>query len=297
MKKAFLFFLLAAVAAGLCPRVATAQTTVTPGWLAWLGDGSEGAYSCTSRRCVLGGEHWFSSFTVASGATVLNTTVNSPVIIRSTGACTVHGTISNSVKTPSRSLKPAGGGVNFNGDFGGAGGGGGGGAVGVLVEGQNGLGTVGMGGLPIDNGGPGGGAGATGGVGQSVDSGQYHMILSSGSFWPVGGAAGGQGGCNGQGKCGGDGGAGGGPVILICSSLNFTGTIDVSGERGAPAPTDSTGGGGGGGGGYVIFSALNYVANTGTINVNGGAGGSCKTTGCAVGGAGGSGFDYFQTIQ
>jgi hypothetical protein len=291
MKRTFLFFLLAAVAVALCPEAATAQTTVTPGWLAWLGDGSEGAYSCTSGTCVLGGEHWFSSFTVASSATVVNTTINSPVIIRSTGACTVNGTISNSVNT-------AGGkGINFNGDFGGAGGGGGGGAVGALVEGQNGLGTVGIGGLPIDNGGPGGGAGAAGGVGQSVDRGQFHMILSSGTFWPVGGSAGGQGGCNGHGKCGGNGGAGGGPVILICSSLNFTGTIDASGAPGAPAPINFTGGGGGGGGGYVIFSTLSYVANTGAINVSGGAGGSCNTTGCAVGAAGGSGFDYFETIQ
>jgi len=121
MRRAFLFFLLAAFAVGLCPQAATAQTTVTPGWMAWLGDGSEGAYSCTSGTCVLGGEHWFSSFTVGSGATVVNTTVNSPIIIRSTGACTVNGTISNSVNTAGA------GGINSNGDFGGAGGGGGGG--------------------------------------------------------------------------------------------------------------------------------------------------------------------------
>jgi len=291
MKRTFLFFLLAAVAVALCPQGATAQTTVTPGWLAWLGDGSENTYSCTSGTCVLGGEHWFSSFTVASGATVVNTTVNSPIIIRSTGACTVHGTISSSVNTA------RGGGMNFNGDFGGAGGGGGGGAVGALVEGANGFTTVGIGGLPISNGGLGGGAGAPGGPGNSVDTGQYHQILSGGTFWPVGGSAGGQGGCNGHGKCGGNGGLGGSPVILICSSINFTGTIDASGGPGAPAPVNYSGSGGGGGGGYVIFSALNYVANTGAINVSGGAAGSCTTTGCAAGGVGGSGFTYTQTIQ
>jgi len=291
MKRALSFFLLVAVAVAFRSQAA-AQTTVTPGWMAWLGDGSEGDYSCSSGQCVLSGEHWVSSFTVSSGATVVNTTVNNPVIIRSTGDCTVSGTISNSGNTS------GGAGVNFNGDFGGAGGGGGGGASFAYIQGQGGLGTVGLGGLPIDNGGNGGSAGGAGGVGQSVDRGQFHQILSGGSFWPVGGAAGGKGGYNGHGTGGGNGGVGGGPVILICSSLNFTGTIDASGGNGGPAPVVNTGGGGGGGGGYVIFSALNYVANTGTVNVSGGNGGGCgANTGCGVGGAGGSGFTYTQTIQ
>lgn len=290
MKRAISFFLFVVILFAFRPH-ALAQTTVTPGWLAWLGDGSEGDYSCTSGKCVLAGEHWFSSFTVSSGATVVTTTTNSPVIIRSTGSCTVAGTVSNSANTA------GGAGVTLTGDFGGAGGGGGGGAVTAIVQGTNGLGTVGLGGLPIANGGNGGGAGVAGGPGNAVDRGQFHQILSGGSYWPVGGAAGGKGGCNGHGKCGGNGGTGGGPVILICSSINFTGTIDASGGPGAPAPINYTGAGGGGGGGYVIFSALNYIANTGSINVSGGAAGGCNTTGCAAGGAGGGGFTYTQTIQ
>jgi hypothetical protein len=291
MKRAVSIFLLVLLTLAIHSRAA-AQTSVTPGWLGWLGDGSEGDYSCLAGTCALSGEHWVTSFTVPSGITVVNTTANSPIVVRSTGACTINGTVSNSPNTSD------GAGINFNGDFGGAGGGGGGGASFALVQGQNGRGTVGIGGLPIANGGSGGSSGGTGGLGQSVDPGQYHQILSGGSFWPVGGAAGGQGGCNGHGKCGGIGGNGGGPVILICGSINFTGTIDVSGGNGAPAPINYTGAGGGGGGGYVIFSALSYSANSGTINVNGGNSGGCgANTGCGGGGAGGSGFTYTQTIQ
>ena len=290
MKRAISYLFVLVLAGALHPH-AVAQTTVTPGWMAWLGDGSEGDYSCSS-TCALSGEHWVTSFTVPSGTTVVNTTVNNPLIIRSTGVCTVAGTISNSPNTG------GGAGVNFNGDFGGAGGGGGGGASFALVQGSGGLSTVGLGGLPIANGGPGGSAGGPGGSGNSVDPGQFHQILSGGSFWPIGGAAGGKGGYNGHGTGGGNGGKGGGPVILICSSLNFTGTIDASGGNGGPAPVVNAGGGGGGGGGFVVFAALNYLANGGTINVNGGNGGGCNgNTGCGAGGAGGSGFTYSQTIQ
>jgi hypothetical protein len=291
MNRRLSLFVLAVTAIATCLR-ASAQTTVTPGWLAWLGDGSGGDYACNSGTCVLSGEHWVSSFTVGSGATVVNTTLNSPIIVRSTGACTVAGTISNSSNT-------AGGkGVNFNGDFGGAGGGGGGGASFAVNQGAQGMNTVGIGGLPIVNGGSGGTSSGPGLPGNSVDPGQFHQILSGGSDWPVGGSAGGRGGWNGHGVGGGLGGNGGGPVILVCSSINFTGTIDASGGNGAVAPISYTGGGGGGGGGYVVFSAINYTANTGSINVNGGAGGGCgSNTGCGAGAAGGAGFSYTQTLQ
>ncbi len=269
--------------------VLIAQNTVSPAWLSYLGDGSQGAYSCTSGTCTLGGENWVSSFTVSAGATLVTRSGNNTIIIRSTGACNVAGTISNSVNTA------GGGGISVNGDFGGGGGGGGGGSVG----GTMGKISIANGGLPIVNSGNGGSSGGgNGGAGNTPYFTQYHSLISGGSFWPVGGSPGGQGGGNGNGTAGGAGGNGGGPVILICNSINFTGRIDVSGGAGASAPANSTGGGGGGGAGYVIFAAETYTANTGTININGGAGGGCGSNGnCGTGGAGGGGWTYTETIQ
>jgi hypothetical protein len=272
-----------------CPQT-MAQVAVTPGWLRYLGDGSDGDYSCTSGKCTLGGEHWYSSFTVSAGATVVTTAGNNAIIIRSTGACNVAGTISNSVNTA------GGGGINSQGgDFGGGGGGGGGGAL----SGKIGRISVGDGFLPIDDGGIGGAVvGGNGGTGETPNRGQYRMLISGGTFWPVGGSVGGQGGGNGSGIGGGLGGNAGGPVILVCSSINFTGRIDVSGGAGAPAPANNTGAGGGGGAGYVIFSAVNYTANSGSINLAGGPGGSCGSfAGCGSGGTGGGGWNLAITLQ
>ena len=260
------------------------QTSATPEWLRFLGDGSLGAYSCTSGTCVFGDEKWFSSFNVSAGATLVTTATNGPIIVRSPGACTVAGTISNSVNTGA-------GGITVAGDFGGAGGGGGGGTL----AGHGNKATVGDAGIPIVNGGPPGAAGGgNGGAGGTPVPAQYRMLLSGGTFWPVGGGQGGSGGGTG----GGVGGNGGGPVILVCDSITFTGTIDVSGAPGAASSANNTGAGGGGGAGYVIFSAVSYPANSGTINLAGGVGGSCNGhTGCGTGGNGGNGWSVAITIK
>jgi hypothetical protein len=270
---------LAALGMGLA---AQAQTTSTPSWLRNLGDGSETDYSCTAGACPLSTAHSFSSFNVSAGATVVAPASGSPIVVRSTGPCTVAGTISNSVNT-------AGGGGNLgNGDFGGGGGGGGAGKT----RGQNGLSTVGDAGIPIINGGTPGAAGP-GGNAASPAPNQYRMLLSGGSFWPAGGSAGGA-----AGGPGSAGGAGGGAVILICNSISFTGTIDVSGGPGVGSTADDVGASGGGGAGYVVFSALSYPANSGTINTSGGAGGSCNGHKlCGAGGNGGSGWNVAITIQ
>jgi len=269
----------------LCVRT-PAQTSigVTPAWLAYLGNGAAGNASCPSGTCHLTDELWYQSFNVSPGATVVVGSTNGPLVIRATGACTIAGTISNSPNTA------AGGGITVNGDFGGGGGGGGGGAAAGLA----GLTTVGDGGVPIVNGGAGGAAaGGNGGNALSPVNTQYRLLLSGGSFWPVGASRGGQGGSH-----GGLGGNGGGPVIFVCNSMNFTGTIDVSGAPGAPATANNSGAGGGGGGGYVILSANSYVANTGVIKTAGGAGGSCNGfTGCGTGGQGGNGWNMAITIQ
>jgi len=265
----------------LCPS-GEAQTVKTPAWLSWLGDGTT-SYSCSSGTCNLTGELWFTSFTVSSGATVVNKSGNAPLVIRATGACTIQGTVSGSPNSGSA-------GISGNGDFGGGSGGGGGGTA----AGMNGKNTVVDPGVPIVNGGAGGAAG--GGAGHSaisVNQGQYRMLLSTGSPYPGGGASGGQGGSN-----GGAGGNGGTPVIFICSSINFTGTIDVSGGAGGNAPGINTGAGGGGGGGYAILAAESYTSKSGTIKSNGGSGGSCNgLSDCGAGGAGGNGFSIFMNIE
>ena len=111
--------------------------------------------------------------------------------------------------------------------------------------------------------------------------------------WPGGGGAGGAGSANSK-----SGGFGGAPVIFVCDSINFTGTIDVSGGNGTNAPANGTGGGGGGGGRYVVLAAVTFIANTGTINTGGGTGGTCGAfTNCGAGGNGGNGWNYSLTIR
>jgi len=283
VKRVFPFVSVLAVAVGLCLRT-PAQTGigVTPGWLRYLGPGGN-PYSCSSGTCHLADEHWLSSFNVSAGATLAVGSTFSPLIIRSTGSCTVAGTIANNPKV--------GGGIVLHGDFGGGGGGGGAGEFRNGNQGWVGLGN----GSEITGGGRGGVAPAgSGGNGESTNPGQYHLLLSAGSFWPGGGSVGGSGGST----AGGQGGDGGAIVILVCESMNFTGTIDVSGGAGS-APTANNGGaGGGGGGGYVILSASTWVANTGTINTTGGVGGSCAGfTGCGAGGNGGNGWSMAITIE
>jgi hypothetical protein len=264
---------------------APAQTTSTPDWLRFVGDGSSGAFSCNSGTCVLGDEHWYSSFNVAAGATVVTTGQNGPIIIRSTGTCTINGLVSDSPNSG------AGITITGSGDFGGGGGGGGGGSS----SGHAGKLGVGDGGLPIVNGGgAGAGGGGNGGNGSNSVINQYRMLISSGSFWPVGGAAGGQGG----GPGGAQGGTGGGPIIFVCNTIHFSGTIDVSGGQGGNSSGPGNGAGGGGGAGYVILSAVNYTATNGTMNTQGGPGGSCNgNSTCGAGGKGGNGFSVTMTIQ
>jgi hypothetical protein len=283
MRKVFCIIFLATIMLGLAVSSHT-QTANTPGWLRFLGDGSEGAYSCSSSPCTLGDEHWFSSFTVPAGTTLATTGGNGPIIIRSTGTCTIAGTMSDSPNSG------AGTTITGAGDFGGSGGGGGGGSG----AGQNGFPTLAGANLVINPGGSEGAIGAgNGSNGSTASQAQYRSLLGGGTFWPVGGGAGGPGGSN-----GGLGGTGGGPIILVCNTIDFTGTIDVSGGVGAPATGNNSGSGGGGGGGYVILSAVSYISKSGTINTTGGAGGSCGSfSGCGTGGSGGNGWSVALTIQ
>lgn len=259
-----------------------AQTVATPAWLKWLGNGTSN-FSCTSGTCALGEELWFANFTVAAGATVSNVSGNGPIIIRAKGTCSINGTVSNSPNEGNY-------GISGRGDFGGGGGGGGGGTAAGTIGGTTSVIT----GIPLVNGGRAGATGGgNGGTGRSTTVNEYQQFISGGSDWPGGGAPGGAGGSG-----GGAGANGGGPVIIICNTINFTGTIDVSGGTGSNAPANNTGAGGGGGGGYVLLAAVTYTATTGTINTNGGAGGSCNgNSGCGTGGNGGNGWSTLVTIR
>jgi len=270
-----------AILAGVYCVSLHAQTSATPPWLKWLGNGTN-SYTC-SGTCNLGEELWYTNFTVSPGATVQNPSGNGPIIIRATGTCSIQGTISNSALG-------ANFGISGKGDFGGGGGGGGGG---------NAAGTVGsttqvIPAIPLVSGGPPGAAG--GGNARNAASttiNEWQQFISGGSDWPGGGGAGGQGGSN-----GGVGGNGGGPVILICNTIHFTGIIDVRGAAGGNSPGNNQGAGGGGGGGYVLMAAISFTAQTGTTLVTGGAGGTCAGhTNCGTGGSGGTGWAKYVTIQ
>jgi hypothetical protein len=254
-------------AAGGSGQVATSNGTAwtcggagvlkgAPAWLRHLGDGNEGAYTCTSGTCNLYGEHWYSSLSVSSGATLAVNGGNDLLILRVTGACTVAGTISGATDSQSAYFGGAGGGGGGGSSAGGAGGGATWNALAVAAGGTA-------------------GTAAAGGIGDSAFA-EYggpaasNTLLSAGSFWPLGGNHGGAGGNSGP--AGGNGGSG---LILVCGSINFTGTINASGVAGAPSTANNMGASGGGGGGYAILATPAYTANTGELNAAGAPGGNC----------------------
>jgi hypothetical protein len=276
---------------GSCTITASASgetSGVTP-WLSYVGDGSEGAYTCTTGTCALSGEHWYSSFNVSSGAIVSqNVGTNLPLIIRSTGACTIAGTISVSPNTGSAA------GMTASPAYGGTGGGGGGGTL----PGNAGY-PSGIGAYP---GGPGGTA--SGGAGQNgygpVSPPYLRTFLThgpagliNGSMATYGGTQGGTGGSSGPVA-----GRGGGFLALLCDSINFTGTIDASGQAGVASTGNNIGASGPGGGGLLVMAAHTWTTNTGTVNLAGGSPGTCGSyTGCGPSGTGGTGTSYSATIQ
>lgn len=261
------------------PTASGGSTTANvPSGLMYQGDGSEAALNCAS-GCVSSGEHWYASLTVPAGQTLSNNSATVPLVIRSTGTCAIGGTISASANS---------GGVanTLPSNYGGTGGGGGFGAANGAAGGAS---------SPI-GGGAAGTSGVAGGNGFTLLLQQQHTALSglfTAGLAALGGANPNQliyGGSNGGtgGSSGGAGGKGGGVVILDCQTINFTGTVDASGQNGG-AGGANTGGGGGGGGGIVILRSPN-MTNSGTINIAGGAGGIIGTGTSTAGGSGGNGW-------
>lgn len=270
--------------------VAASPTTfgsgAVPGFLQYFGDGSEGAQNCTSGTCNVCGEHWYSSLSISSGAQLSETNLwcgNGPTIIRVKGLCTIAGNLNASLTVPgtafvaiggtSPMLSPAGGGG------GGTAAGGAGNAPGYATGGAAGAAGGGAGGTPA-----------------ALLPYLQKFFLAGDNYGPTqsGSWAGGVGGTGGS--SGGGGGGGGGAIILVCGSINFTGTITVAGQAGANSPGNNQGAGGGGGGGMIVVRSPIWTANTGTIIVAGGAGGTCGAfTGCGAGGTGGAGFSAIYT--
>jgi len=252
----------------------TGNPTNTPVWLQYLGSGADGSYeataaSCTSSSpCFLGGEKYYTSFIVDSGAYVYGnvSSTGNGLVIHSQGACNVYGTVLvNGTKSTWNNGKGIGGGAS-----GGSGGGSAGGAAGLASYpnfAQNTVATYQVGGTA------GASSGGAGGTGSSWTASQQRSLANSGVGGLDGlvatGATGTQGGSS-----GGAGGQPGGGMVMMCASINGTGgVIDASGAYGNPSAANSTGAGSGGGGGVVILSSAATVTNWPTVYVAGGPGG------------------------
>jgi hypothetical protein len=268
--------------------------TNAPLWLQYLGTGADGAYeataaSCTSGSpCLVSGEKYYTSFKVDSGAYIYSNVglgANAGMVIHSTGACTINGTIQ---VNGARNTWPATNKGIAGGSSGGSGGGSAAGAAGVISYATTAV-------TPYPSyaaaGAAGAASGGNGGNGNAHSAILQRAITNSmaGGLDGLGvvGSTGVQGGSS-----GGAGGEGGQGVVMMCASLDGTGgSIDASAAAGSAAAANNTGGGSGGGGGVIILSSQAAVSTWPTLNVTGGAGGGCSSfTGCGTGGAGGNGW-------
>ena len=235
--------------------------TSAPFWARNLGDGSDGAETCTSALTNI--ENYFTSFTVANGQTCSGP-ANGGMIVHATGTCTIAGTIRSN-----------GNGTALYGLYGGSGGSGGGGTLASSAargsgpgQSQSNFSTYLLAG--------GVASAASGGVGiagasMTLSQARYAMEEGlSNSLWFNGGGNGTAGGSSGGAL-----GAGAQPVVFECNTINFTGTINASGYPGTSTSTSTQGGGGGGGGAMVVLSAITYTSDAGTIITGGGQGGGC----------------------
>jgi len=138
----------------------------------------------------------------------------------------------------------------------------------------------GAGGALQGSGGPGGDGGS--GTGNGGNGGTSASALT-GVTTLRGGCRGGSGGGCSSFTIGGTGGHGGGAVYLLAGQLiTVSGTVNVSGAGGNPAPASTAcGGGGGGSGGLIVFDAPSSVFSSAVLLASGGGGGGSYNAGTA----------------
>ena len=239
----------------------------------FLGTGADGVLTGSS-TIDIGNERVlvknYSSINLSSGHIVNfsnSTSSGSIVILKSTGACTIAGTINAS------STGATGGAAHTN------------------VAAGN-AGTDGKGLITLTNKGTEPTAGAA--ITLSYNATSSAELLKYPDVFVGAGGAGGEVESNPV-TTGSAGGNGAGALIFECNSWNFTGTINAvgsNGTTGAYAGSPSlVSGGGGGGGGYVRVLYNTLTANSGTVNVGGGIGGNCSAVGasCSANAGGGGG--------
>jgi hypothetical protein len=249
----------------------------------FLGDGSDGALSGTTTLNLASAKvvvKNYTSLSIGAGQTLdfsNPASTGSVIVLKVTGACTIAGTIDGT---------------------------GTGGANGTGETGATGNGTAGTSGISVKLVSLYGGAGlasvtTVGSAGTFANLASTTSTVTS-SFdllrfpFSLIGAGGGGGSGSGVNAVGGAGGDGAGLLILQCGSLNFTGSIDFSGDNGSDGSGTSgnskSGGGGGGGGGNVFVLYDTLTASAGTVDVTGGTGGVTGPNGdggTAYGGGGG----------
>jgi hypothetical protein len=263
--------------------------TDAPTWLHYFCDSSE---PDPDGSVSVQGAHCYQSLTVPSGATLTVTAISSDwgaprnmplgaFLAFVSGACTIAGTInsSNVIFVPGN----------------GGGSGGAGGGASSTYPGSSGDDSALFGSASSVRaafGAAGAGVGLSGGNGATPSAATQKFVV--GDALSMGALGGGNGGLGG-GKPATASGNGGGGVVLVCGSINFTGSIIATGGNGASGSGDA-GGGGGGGGGVVVMASPSYTADTGTISANGGLGG-LGGAGAGNGGNGGDGWSKQLQLQ
>lgn len=226
-----------------------------------LGDETDGAITHSSNGNITNDTYQCTDFTINSAVTMTLFSNELPLIILATGTVTIDGTIN----AKGKGVLGTSGVGNPNqryhtGIYGGAGGGGdgsefGGGKVGGASSGTAG----GAGGSPSF------GSGGTGPTNALIGE---LIALGLDVVWGGGASGGGA-------AAGGNGGAGGGCIVIIADTIDFTGTINVSGNNGSS-------GGGGGGGGIILMAANTYINDSGTRTIGGGSGGGTGGAGTVI---------------
>lgn len=228
------------------------------------------------------GIKYASTYTLNTGVSLTLGASGYRLVIISSEAITINGTInaSGSGGTGGSGSSDTGASGNI-GHEGGSGGGGGSSSVGGGDAGGAGGNCTDHWSTLLSGGAGGSGSSDIGDNGTNVSV-LYHTLYGK----LYGGAGGGEGG--GAGGGGADGGAGGGSIVLIAPvvTLGSSSTINTSGAVGGNG-SGNNGSGGGGGGGNLIVVCQTFDDQGCTFNQAGGSGGS---GGSASGGNGGNGF-------